>query len=91
MEEDFNHDIQMFLDSIDVHKMYNSILSKVTDILTNNDYESLIRIYNNKGLCCRVGGMIGLKANYPNVILGLLKGEKRAEIIEAIKSYLPSL
>ena len=91
MEEDFNHDIQMFLDSIDVHKMYNSILSKVTDILTNNDYESLIRIYNNKGLCCRVGGMIGLKANYPNVILGLLKGEKRTEIIEAIKSYLPSL
>ena len=28
MEEDFNHDIQMFLDSIDVHKMYIKIGGK---------------------------------------------------------------
>lgn len=39
----------------------------------------------------QTSGLIGFKKPYPQIILDLLKGEKRQEIITALKDYLPHI
>ena len=51
----------------------------------------MIKLFNNKGLCKQVSGQIGFKKSYPQIILDLLKRDKRQEIITALKEYLPQI
>lgn len=90
-EEDFNADLHGYVASIDIHSIYAHVESLINEILVSQDYGSLIKVYNNKGLCGQVGSIIGLKVKYPQVVLNLLKGEKRNEILNALKQYLPKL
>ena len=90
-EADIQSDVNNLLSRIDIHEIYNRAKTCVLDIISKKDYKSLIKIYNNKGLCKQVSGLIGFKKPYPQIILNLIKGEKRQEIITAIKEYLPNV
>lgn len=90
-EEDLNNDLNSMISGIDVQKIYNQTENKISDIIAKKDYKSMIMYYNNKGLCQQVGGIIGFKKPYTQVILDLLKSEKRDDIIESLKEYLPQL
>lgn len=48
-------------------------------------------MFNHKGMCQRVTGIIGLQKKYPQVILDLMKGEKRGDIVKALQEYLPKI
>lgn len=74
-----------------MHAIYNQVKSKISDIIDQKDYKSMIQVYNNKGLSKQISGLIGVKKPHPQVILDLLKGDKRQEIITAIKEYLPNI
>lgn len=90
-EKDLNNDLNSMISNIDVHAIYDKAEKIISCIIAQKDYKSLIMYYNNKGLCQQVGGIIGFRKPYPQVILDLLKGDKRDEIIESIKGYLPQL
>ena len=87
IEEDLNKMVSY----IDINAIYSQAESNITDIIARKDYKSLIKLYNNKGLCGQVGGIIGFKKPYPQIILDLLKGENREKIVTALKEYLPSI
>ena len=87
IEEDLNK----MVSDIDINAIYSQAESNITDIIARKDYKSMIKFYNNKGLCGQVGGIIGFKKPYPQIILDLLKGENREKIVTALKEYLPSI
>lgn len=87
IEEDLNK----MVSDIDINAIYSQAESNITGIIARKDYKSMIKFYNNKGLCGQVGGIIGFKKPYPQIILDLLKGENRGEIVTALKEYLPSI
>ena len=90
-EIDIQADLEKLLSRIDTHSIYTQIETKISNIIAQKDYKSMIMLYNNKGLCKQVSGLIGFKKPYPQIILDLLKGEKRQEIITALKDYLPHI
>jgi len=90
-ETDIQSDLNNLLSRININALYNLAKTCVSDILCKKDYKSLIKFYNNKGLCKQVSSIIGFKKPYPQIILDLIKGEKRNEIITAIKEYLPNV
>lgn len=90
-ENDIQSDLENFFSGIDIHSIYTQIETKISNIIAQKDYKSMIRLYNNKGLCKQVSGLIGFKKPYPQIILDLLRGEKRREIITALKEYLPHI
>ena len=90
-EKEVQLDLNTLFSKIDVPAIYNQAKTRITDIIEQKDYKSMIQLYNNKGLCKQIGGLIGFKKPYPQIILDLLMGEKRQEIITAIKEYLPNI
>ena len=90
-EKEIQSDLDQLSSKIDVHAIYNQVKSKISDIIDQKDYKSMIQVYNNKGLSKQISGLIGVKKPHPQVILDLLKGDKRQEIITAIKEYLPNI
>ena len=89
--EMINNDLSSLVASIDVKRMYEQVQQNIETIISARDYKGMIQIFNNKGLCPQVGGRIGLKKSYSQTILDLLKGEKKEEIITALRGYLPEL
>ena len=90
-EDEIQSDLESLFSNIDVHTIYSQTETRINDIISSKDYKSMIRLYNNKGLCKQVSSMIGFKKSYPLIILDLLKGEKRQAIITALKDYLPQI
>lgn len=90
-EIDIQSDLDTLFSKIDVNAIYSQAQKKIADIVEHKKYISMIQLYNNKGLCKQISGLIGFKKPYPQIILDLLKGEKRQEIITAIKEYLPNI
>ena len=90
-EKDIQSDLENSLSEINIHAIYSQAETIISNIIINKDYKAMIKLYNNKGLCKQVSGQIGFKKPYPQIILDLLKGEKRQEIISDIKEYLPSI
>lgn len=78
--------------SIKIEDIYNKRKNEVDDVLSKRDYEGLLRIYNRKSLHERVSGILKLSSKeYPNLILRLLKTEKKDEIITALKKFTPKI
>ena len=51
-----------------------------------------MKFYNNKGLLPNVSSLLGLKGReFPQLVLRLLGTEKKKEIIEALRKYLPEI
>ena len=90
-KEKIDSDLHNMLSRIDVHGLFSNAETIISDIISKRDYMSMIRLYSNKGLCRQVGSFVGVKKPYPQVVLDLLKGEKRQVIITAIKEYLPQI
>lgn len=40
----------------------------------------MLNVFNHKGMCQRVTGIIGLKKKYPQVVLDLIKGENEMRL-----------
>lgn len=89
--EDIQNDLNNHLSEIDVNTIFVQIDTNISDIITERDYEKMLKVFNHKGMCQRVTGIIGLKKRYPQVILDLIKGEKRDDIINALLEYMPKI
>jgi len=74
--------------SIDVKQLYSDTLNMFNSVISTNNYEKLLEIYNRKSLATQVSGALGLKnGELPCLILRLVRGDRREEIRTALKKY----
>lgn len=90
-EELANH-VESIRDNIDVDTIYETIKKEFSQYITTKDYQSILRVYNQKGMLpqsrlCAICG-ISTKESYLNFILSILKENKEdAQVIrQAIKA-----
>lgn len=84
--------VSSLVTSIDVGDLYSKNENLYQQILDNTDYDSALKFYNNKGLLPNVSSLLGLKGReFPQLVLRLLGTEKKKEIIEALRKYLPEI
>lgn len=76
---------------IEIADLYKTTESKITEIIDTRNYKELLKVFNHKGLCNDIGSKMKLGKKYQQTILDLMNTEKRDEILEALKEYLPSL
>lgn len=89
--KEIQSDLNNHISEIDVNAIFVQIDTNISEIIETKDYKKMLNVFNHKGMCQQVSGIIGLKKKYPQVILDLLKGEKKDDIIEALREYLPKI
>lgn len=81
-------------ETIHVDELYDRLKMKFAAYITNRDYRSVLRVYNQKGMLgqSRLCGLLGIsnKGSYLNLVVSILKEEKEgaAAIRAAIKQSL---
>lgn len=84
--------ISELVSGIDVDSIYDRNEIMLNDIIANRDLENALRFHTNKGLLPNASRFFNLHGNeYPNLVLRLLKTEKKEEILDALSNYLPSI
>lgn len=84
--------LEIVKSSINVEEIYQNRKNEIDNILKNEHYDGLLRIYNRKSLHERISSILKLSSKeYPNLILRLLKTDKKDEIVKAFKQYAPNI
>lgn len=86
-KDEVNRAFLDFTSQIDVEKWYDDRHNELMEIVSNNDYEKAIRVYNNKGLHSVVEKEFGI-SSYNNRALAFLKNSEVAKAI--LRSVFPS-
>ena len=61
---------QKIVNSIDIPQIYNQSKQKIDAIVTSQDYDNLLKIYNRKSLHLQISSILKLSSNeYPKLIL----------------------
>lgn len=81
-----------YVNSIEVDKMYHSVEENVKKIVEERNLDKLLMIYNRKSLHQRVSKFFKLSNNeYPQLVLRLLKTDKKNVIVNALKRHMPQI
>lgn len=79
------------LNSIDVAAIYAESRSLYQQAIDENNLEKALKLYNRKNLPKRVSTSFGLANNeYANIVVRLLKSDRKAEIVTAIQNFTPT-
>lgn len=90
--EALQRQMDILVTSINIPEVYNRIKNETDTIIENQEYDSLLKIYNRKSLHLRISSHLKLSPKeYPNLVLRLLKTEKKDMIIEAMRQYAPNI
>lgn len=78
---------------INVTKIYDENKTKLDFIVAQKDYNELIKVYNRKNLHKRVSKEFFdlINEGYANLVLRLLKTDKKDEIITELKKFVPAM
>lgn len=77
---------------INIDNIHNESKAKIDNILSAGNINSLLKIYNRKSLHKRISPFFKLANNeYPNLVLRLLKGDKKDRIVKELRNYTPTL
>ena len=80
------------IESIDVDKMYHTIEEKVNAMMERKNLYELLSIYNRKSLHRRVSKFFNLaNDDYPQMVLRLLKTDKKEIIVNALQKQMPQV
>lgn len=63
------------------------------EVVSNNaDYEGILKLFNAKGVSESVGHFFGVdNKKYRDKVIGLLGGDWRDRLVEALRTYAPTL
>lgn len=90
--QDIKDGISNTIQTIEVDKIYREYEQQIDEIIAKNDYLKMLSVFNRKSLHKNIAGFFGLTSSgYPNLVLNLLKTEKKKEIVNALKSIMPSV
>lgn len=80
------------IESVNIEEIYSKNKSRFNQILSTNNYDELLMVFNNKGLLKRVSSIFELKPDaYANLVLRLIKTSKKGDIVGALRQYVPNL
>lgn len=80
------------LSRIDVNAIYTATKTLYQTAIDTRDLKQLLLIYNRKSLPSRISGIFGLaNGEYNKLLVRLLKGSRKNEIVNGLKLYLPEL
>lgn len=80
------------LSNIDIDAVYTETEQLYRDAIAERNLNKLLLIYNRKSLPNRISSIFGLgNGQYGSLLVRLLKGSKKNEIIDALKQYLPTI
>jgi ABC-type cobalamin/Fe3+-siderophores transport system ATPase subunit len=78
--------------TIDVDAIYERHRALYQDIIDRRDLKAALRHYTNKGLLPNMSNILKMgKGEYDKLIIRLLKTDKKAEIVAALKQYVPTI
>ncbi len=88
----FRTQYENFVKSIDIDKLYKLIEERADKVIAEKNLEELLKIYNRKSLHQRVSKIFNLSNNeYPQLVLRLLKTDKKDVIVNALRKHMPQL
>lgn len=76
-----------FEKQIDIDHWFTSRIKEIEGIVTRNDYDQALRIFNNKGLNAKVSTLLGIK-NFSTLALAKLETDK--ELRKKLRRYFPN-
>jgi hypothetical protein len=79
---------------INVSEIYENNLNLYKSVILSKDYKKILGLYNQKNLHTMIGRFFNLdnKGGYLTLILNLLaRGERKNDVISALKIYTPSI
>lgn len=89
-EEETKNSLNAGLLQLNFEKIKEEQRKIFSDALASNDYKSILRIFNEKGLSKAVGHYFGLQNNsYHNIILSLLEEDKNIFLRKELRNYIP--
>jgi hypothetical protein len=89
-EEDAKNSLDNIIASLDYDKTKAEQESKFREALDSNDYKRVLRVFNEKAIVTSIGHCFGIEnKQYCSIVLALLRGGKREEIVTALLPYLP--
>lgn len=88
----FRKQYENFVKSIDIDKLYKTVEERTEKVIAEKNLEELLKIYNRKSLHQRVSKIFNLSNNgYPQLVLRLLKTDKKDVIVNALRKHMPQL
>jgi hypothetical protein len=84
--------LQTTIGRINIPIIYTTTETIYREAIDERDIQKLLLIYNRKSLPDRISGIFGLgNGQYGKLLVRLLKGSRKAELIEALKENLPEI
>ncbi|MDD4822847.1 MAG: AAA family ATPase [Bacteroidales bacterium] len=86
--------LQSLVSSINIDEIYNFNKSRLDIKIDDHDYDydQLLKVYNRKSLHKKISHFFGLRSGeYADLVLRLLKTDKKSEIIEEVKKFTPQI
>lgn len=79
------------LNSINIATIYADSKALYQQAIDENSLEKALKLYNRKNLHKRISPSFGLlNSEYANIVVRLLKSERKAEIVAAIRNFTPT-
>ncbi len=90
-EQGLTDGMNAVINSIDIATIYAECRTLYQQAIDENSLEKALRLYNRKNLPKRISASFGLANNeYANIVVRLLKSDKKAEIVSAIQNFTPT-
>jgi len=91
-QEGLEKGLETALGRINIESIYTETVNKYQEAISERNLEKLLLIYNRKSLPSRISGIFGLgNGQYEKLMIRLLKGVKKEDIINALRQYLPNV
>lgn len=82
--------LDMVWTGIDYQRIREGQERKFRNVLVNESYRDLIKVFNHKSVASSVGHLLGINdKEYCQTVIALLHGKNRNGIIDALSPYLP--
>jgi hypothetical protein len=90
-EQGLNDGLNSVIGTIDIASIYAESKMLYQQAIDENSLEKALRLYNRKNLHKRISPSFGLgNSEYANIVMRLLKSDKKAEIVTAIQNFTPT-
>ncbi len=90
-EEEAKASLNTILEEIDFDTIKAEHEQKFRDVLANNDYLAVLRVFNEKSLSKSVGEFFGIRNNaYCSKVVALLHGDQHDAIVTSLLPYFPT-
>jgi hypothetical protein len=80
------------LAEIDVDTLFTENLELYSNLTKSDDLDEILKYFNNKGLLSNICSTFELGKNgYEKLVLRMLNSEKRDQILNGLKKYVPKI